>query len=432
MKKILCVLLTCALLVGATATVAGATETRATPDSYPAMIYVEGPGQVQMFVTIGYENMPDGTQVTLSRMGTAIFQFVPDEGCELKEVVTDNLMEKAGGGYDPQTNITKAYYSPYGNGTIRAIFERKSEQAEPMTLVRLVQLAREYRNGTSGVTLEDVVEAARQLMMHSSAPESTYTLRFSSDGKTLTGYTGTLPSTLEIPEGTTTIGMYALQNAHTLEEVKLPSTLTAIQGAAFANCSNLSKINIPNGVRLIGNSAFYECLRLTELTLPETATNFGSFAFCGTGLTSISFPAGTTNVPSGILSQCHSLKEVTIPEGVTDIGFQAFYLCENLSQIVIPATVQTIGEQTFYMCHGLSTLTIPEGCQKIDESAMAFCSQLKDVYLPASLTTIGHNAFQADNALRTVHFGGSEDQWKHLNTGMLGLPGGVEVICNAH
>ena len=92
----------------------------------------------------------------------------------------------------------------------------------------------------------------------------------------------------EIPEGTTSIGVYA-----------------------FAYCLSLASITIPDGVTLIGEGAFGNCTSLTSITIPDSVTSIGSAAFYG----------------------CTGLTSVTIGNGVTSIGNSAFEDCTNLTEI---------------------------------------------------------------------------------------------------
>ena len=57
---------------------------------------------------------------------------------------------------------------------------------------------------------------------------------------------------------------------------------------AFYGCSGLTSLNLPDGITSIGSSAFVGCSGLTSLTLPAGITEIGSsaFSYCS-GLTSI-------------------------------------------------------------------------------------------------------------------------------------------------
>lgn len=120
--------------------------------------------------------------------------------------------------------------------------------------------------------------------------------------KTHYGYSG--EDLLIIPEGTTTIGEYAYQNAN-YKCIVIPDSVTSIGIHAFSGCSSLTSVTIPDSVTSIGDSAFSSCRSLTSITIPDSVTSIGYGAFSG----------------------CSSLVSVTIPDSVTSIGMETFYNC---------------------------------------------------------------------------------------------------------
>ncbi len=66
-----------------------------------------------------------------------------------------------------------------------------------------------------------------------------------------------------------------------LETIAFPLSVTSIGGAAFGDCSSLSSIEIPDGVTSIERETFYGCSSLTEITIPSGVTDIGYCAFYG-------------------------------------------------------------------------------------------------------------------------------------------------------
>lgn len=95
-----------------------------------------------------------------------------------------------------------------------------------------------------------------------------------------------------------------------IERISIPDSVVQIDDYSFAYCENLAEVDLGNGVESIYHAAFAFCPKLTEIEFPPSVTLIGQYAFCGTGMES-----------------------VTIPATVTDINFCAFGYDEDLSPI---------------------------------------------------------------------------------------------------
>ncbi len=75
-----------------------------------------------------------------------------------------------------------------------------------------------------------------------------------------------------------------------LVNVKIPEGFTTIGMYAFYRCTGLTSIDLPEGLTSIGNYAFYDCTSLTSINLPEGLTDIGTYVFTGcTSLKTINF-----------------------------------------------------------------------------------------------------------------------------------------------
>ena len=181
---------------------------------------------------------------------------------------------------------------------------------------------------------------------------------------------GKTADTYVVPNGVTTIGVYAFCDCNSLASINIPNSVTTIEHGAFRDCRSLTSINLPSSITTIGSDVFYNCKSLPSITIPE----------------------GITKIREGTFWNCFGLTSITIPNGVTTIGNDAFRQCYGLISVIIPSSVTTIGESAFHWC-GITSITIPNGVTTIGKSAFANCRTLTSITIPNSVTTIENYAF---------------------------------------
>ena len=87
-----------------------------------------------------------------------------------------------------------------------------------------------------------------------------------------------------IPNGVTSIGIFAFEFATELTSITIPNSVTTIDFGAFAFASSLASITIPNSVTSIGNFAFYNASSLTTINFEGNApATVGPSAFNSIG-----------------------------------------------------------------------------------------------------------------------------------------------------
>ena len=259
---------------------------------------------------------------------------------------------------------------------------------------------------------------------------------------------------IDVQEGITSIGAYALCRLENVTEVSLPSTLTTIgQDAlynigvsslvipdkvvsigdfAFNGCDNLKTITLPAGLRKIGH-CFIECDNLQTINFKGT---MDQWLACGGGWSI--FPAqaqvvcasGTLNLDgtcgdnltwtldnSGTLTVSGTgamydydydyendappvvpwakyrsmIRSIEIGNGVTYIGAWAFE-DTNITSLNIPGNVKALGAGSFSDNRYLVNLTFNSGLERIESMAFAG-SHLSTVAIPDGVTSIGERAF---------------------------------------
>ena len=243
-------------------------------------------------------------------------------------------------------------------------------------------------------------------------------------------------TTIDLPNGVTSIGDYVFCNCSGLTSVTIPNSVISIGPSAFSGCSALTSVTIPNSVTSISGGTFSGCSGLTSVIIPNTVTSIGYGAFWGcSGLTSVTIPSSVTYLGSGVFADCSNLatitvdvgntvynspdgsnaiiettsnkliagcKNTTIPNSVTSIGDYAFRGCNGLTSMTIPNSVTSIGGYAFLDCSGLTSVTIPNSVTSIGYYAFRGCNGLTSVTIPNSVTYIGESAFDGCSGLASV------------------------------
>ena len=184
----------------------------------------------------------------------------------------------------------------------------------------------------------------------------------------LVGYKGTVPATVDVPNGVRVIADGALAGATTLATVYLPDSLVAIGDGAFRGCTKLDDvIGLEPGVTVAADafeSTLYATFRLTwsgtvvtgfkgpiqaEIAIPENATGIGMGAFRDqTAITSITFEGTNVSaIAASAFENCTSLAAFDIPAAVTTIGANTFKGCTSLATVTGGGSVETIRTDAF-------------------------------------------------------------------------------------
>lgn len=253
-------------------------------------------------------------------------------------------------------------------------------------------------------------------------------------------------------------------------------TVTSIGNNAFENHNRFTGILIPRGIISIGEKAFFACVGLnTKITIPNSVKNIGAYAFSNTDITSIVIGTGITSISDFAFSNCGRLTSVILSNNITSIGKKSFYSCSKMTSIVIPEGVASIGDDAFSYCSNLtiyckaatqpegwssswnksgrpvywgykgngttengleyvctesgafitkysgtdSNVIIPEAINDIKvtaigDSAFIYNENLISVVLPNSIAQLDRYAFGGCNALESITFNGTIEQWNAI------------------
>ena len=195
--------------------------------------------------------------------------------------------------------------------------------------------------------------------------------------------------------------------------------------------TEVTSVNIPNGVTSIGDYAFDDCVNLASITIPDSVTSIGKSAFDGcTDLASITIPNSVTSIGDYAFNWCKGLTSITIPDSVTSIGLDVFSACTNLASINVSEKNENyssidgiffnknITELIKYpAAKTISEYSVPNSVTSIGNSAFASCENLASITIPNSVTSIGLDAFMQCKNLANIYYKGTEEQWNTIAKG---------------
>lgn len=81
---------------------------------------------------------------------------------------------------------------------------------------------------------------------------------------------------------------------------------------------------LPQRLKTLGENAFYRCGKLAEVAFPEGLESIGPFAFCGTSIGSVEFPASLRVLAQGAFAECGRLGTVRFGEGMEVLGTDVY------------------------------------------------------------------------------------------------------------
>ena len=178
----------------------------------------------------------------------------------------------------------------------------------------------------------------------------------------ITGYTGTAPEKLVIPE---TLNGYPVRRIDRrvfseapIKEVVLPGTILNLDTSAFEENETLQAVTLGEGTKRVLR-AFNLCTNLKSVVLPSTLEEIGYCAFSDTALESVVFPASLKTIGERAFD-CTHIKTITLPEGLNRIEDSAFWYNEAEGCLTIPASVTHLGGGCFYGNNFSSVIVLPE------------------------------------------------------------------------
>ena len=150
--------------------------------------------------------------------------------------------------------------------------------------------------------------------------------------------------------------------------VTVNSKTTTIRENAFYNCTQLAGILLPSSLTTISSAAFVGCSSLTTIAIPANVSSIGMGCFTGcTALKSITVDTGNSvySASDGVLVE-NQTKLMAYPnakgdtyavgEGITTIDGYAFCM-SGIKSLTLPSTLKTISDYAISYCSNLTTIT---------------------------------------------------------------------------
>lgn len=200
-------------------------------------------------------------------------------------------------------------------------------------------------------------------------------------------------TSVTVPATIRSFGKYIFSECVDLHTAVLAEGITRVSDGMFRDCTNLADVTLPQTLTAIARQAFSGCTDLEHIALPETTVKYGACAFSGTYLTDVRFPAGTSYLGKGVLSNMPVLQQITLPDGLTSVGAELFLGDKELKEVTLPSGLTAVSDSMFSGCTALQSIDLPDTVAYIGESAFSGCTSLTEAALPAKLKTLGLSAF---------------------------------------
>ena len=209
-------------------------------------------------------------------------------------------------------------------------------------------------------------------------------------------------TSVTVPATIRSFGKYIFSECVDLHTAVLAEGITRVSDGMFRDCTNLADVTLPQTLTAIAQQAFSGCTDLEHIALPETTVKYGACAFSGTYLTDVRFPAGTSYLGKGVLSNMPVLQQITLPDGLTSVGAELFLGDKELKEVTLPSGLTAVSDGMFSGCTALQSIDLPDTVAYIGESAFSGCTALTDLTFPAGLESFGREALQGCSSLTEI------------------------------
>ena len=240
-----------------------------------------------------------------------------------------------------------------------------------------------------------------------------------------------------LPEGLTTIKAEAFKGNTNMKVLQIPSTLKEIGKEAFSG-SGIETLTIPAGMETIGDDVLVGMVSLKKMIFEDSDKPL----FIGTDTT---WPVGGIFNGNTVMEEIYvgrnltydednylplsggaappstSLQKATIGEKVTRIPFGLFQNCGKLSEVTWGSNVTEIEASAFQNCKSMTNFELPKGVTIIKANTFKDCSELLSIQLPPNLVELGEGALNNCSKLEELSIPGTIETIGHNSITGTGL-----------
>ena len=167
--------------------------------------------------------------------------------------------------------------------------------------------------------------------------------------------------------------------------------------------TNLTKVVWPATMWEVGENALAYCSELKEFVLGSETNEIKPHAFSRcSALETITLTPKIIYIDEFAFSDCSSLKSIALPAGLEMLDKSCFLGCSSLASVTF-GDVTEIREKVFYGCKALTNVVLPATLTKLDKAAFDGCSSLTEITLPKKLKTLGEAVFEGCTALEAIN-----------------------------
>ena len=221
---------------------------------------------------------------------------------------------------------------------------------------------------------------------------------------------------VELGENVINITERAFYRNHNMESITIPISVTNIGNEAFRYCQKLKGLIIPKNITMLNGGTLRDCYNIRNISLPSSITTISRDEFRNSvNLECISLPENLTSIDSNALDNLCIISRITTPKKLKSIGSYAFKGVSNLRYIYLNRGLESIGNFCFNGCELLKSIIIPYGVETIPQGCFSGCYNLEYITIPESVTNIEASSFSGLTKLKSILYGGTEEQWNRIS-----------------